>query len=35
MVEMLKTIEIDTEKGVYRINGVDVSKTCSKCYSAN
>lgn len=30
MVEMLKTIEIDTEKGVYKINGVDVSKTCSK-----
>ena len=30
MTEILKTVEIDTEKDVYKINGEDVSKTCSK-----
>lgn len=30
VTEILKTVEIDTEKGVYKINGEDVSKTCSK-----
>lgn len=29
-MEALKTVEIDTEKGIYKINGTDISKVCSK-----
>lgn len=26
----LKSVEIDTERGIYRVNGEEISKTCTE-----